>query len=149
IEHHENPKVADRIELLHRDTYRMSYAIVEVLYFAMIALNVATIVTLLVTVSPWLVLLLAVGSARVGTGFVDSRLKWEAIKATMQENRLAHKLHDQMKSPLHAVEMRVFGLRQVLLRGLDAGYGNIESTRAVAVKKGLRYEVLSRLLFGF
>lgn len=149
IEHHENPQVADRIELLHRDTYRMSYAIVEVLYFAMIALNVATIVALLVTVSPWLVLLLAVGSARVVTGFVDSRLKWEAIKATMQENRLARKLHDQMKSPAHAVEMRVFGLRQVLLRGLDAGYGNIESTRAVAVKKGLRYEVLSRLLFGF
>ncbi|HEX3815001.1 MAG TPA: ABC transporter ATP-binding protein [Mycobacteriales bacterium] len=148
IEHHENPQVADRIELLHREVYRMSFAIVELLYFVMIAVNAATIVTLLVTVSPWLVLLFAVGAVRVVTGFIDSRLKWNAIKATMQENRLAHRLQDQVKSSTNAVEIRVFGLRQVLLQRLDEAYGNIESTRAVAVGKGARLEVCSRLLFG-
>ncbi|HVX45855.1 MAG TPA: ABC transporter ATP-binding protein [Mycobacteriales bacterium] len=148
IEHHENPEVADRIDLLHRSVYRLSFAIVEILFFAMTAVNAATIVALLVSVSPWLVLLLAVGVVRIVTGFVDSRLKWNAIKATMQENRLANRLQEQTKSSVNSTEIRVFGLRKVLLQRLDEAYGNIESRRSVAVGRGARYEVLSRVLFG-
>lgn len=148
IEHHENPDVADRIELLHRDIHRMSFAVGQLLFFVTVTVNVITIVSLLVTVSPWLVLLLMAGVARVITGFIDSRLKWNAIKATMQENRLANTLQDQVKASANGVEMRVFGLRAMLIRRLDEGYGNIESTRGVAIRKGARFEVLSRLLFG-
>ncbi|MGI8869669.1 MAG: ABC transporter ATP-binding protein [Mycobacteriales bacterium] len=148
IEHHENPDVADRIELVHRDIHRMSFAVGQLLFFVTVAVNVVTIVSLLVTVSPWLVLLLVAGIARIITGYIDGRLKWNAIKATMQENRLANTLQDQVKATNNAVEIRVFGLRKMLLHRLDEGYGNIESTRGAAIRMGARWEVLSRLIFG-
>jgi hypothetical protein len=132
IVHHERSEVADKVELLHRDARQMSFNVMQLLFMVIVCVNMTAIVTLLISVDPKLLFLLVIGAVRIVTGFIDSRLRWGAARATAKDTRLARSLQDLTKAPHNAVEMRVFGLRPVILRRIDDVLGRVESTRVRA-----------------
>jgi ATP-binding cassette subfamily B protein len=148
IVHHERSEVADKVELLHRDARQMSFNVMQLLFMVIVCVNMTAIVTLLISVDPKLLFLLVIGAVRIVTGFLDSRLRWGSARATAKDTRLARSLQDLTKAPHNAVEMRVFGLRPVILRRIDDVLGRVESTRVRATWRGARYEIGSRILFG-
>jgi len=148
IVHHEKSEVADKVELLHRDARQMSFNVMQLLFLVIVGVNMAAIVTLLISVDPMLLLLLVVGLVRIVSTFIDGRLRWSARKATAKDTRLARALKDLTKAPQNAVEMRVFGLRPVITGRLDQVLEHVEETRVAATWRGARYEIASRLVFG-
>ena len=147
IAHHERSEVADKIELLHRDARQMSFNVMQLLFLVIVAVNMSAIVALLMSVDPKLLLLLVVGLVRIVTTFIDGRLRWTAVKATAKDTRLVRALQDIAKAPQNAVEMRVFGLRPVMLRRLDDVLARVEDTRVAATWRGAKYEIGSRIVF--
>ncbi|HVX44836.1 MAG TPA: ABC transporter ATP-binding protein [Mycobacteriales bacterium] len=148
IVHHEQADVADRIELLHRDAQQMSFNVMQLLMFLIVAVNLAAVVTLLVSVDPLLLLLLVAGLPRIVTTYIDGRLRWTAARATAKDTRLVRALQDIAKAPENAVETRVFGLQPVLLQRIDDIRERVETLRVTATWRGARYEIGSRILFG-
>lgn len=148
IVHHEKPDIADRIELLHKRSRQMSFNVMQMLWTFVSVVSAAAVVTLLASVHPILLILPLVGVVRVWTSFVDSHLRFKAMEQSTKYARLADRLSDVTKSPQNAVEIRVFGLRSVLLDRIDALLHRVERDRLRAGRKGVTYELIARVIFG-
>ncbi|MEQ4206849.1 ABC transporter ATP-binding protein [Actinopolymorpha sp. B9G3] len=115
IMHHERSDFADRLELIRERSWRLGVG-AEILLFAVATLaNTATVLTLLASVHPLLLVLPLLGSARIWSAYVSGRMEQEAWEETMQQERLTDRLADIAKDPRSGLELRVFGLNSVLV----------------------------------
>jgi ATP-binding cassette subfamily B protein len=148
LTHHERPEYADRIELLRRNARQMSFNVPQLLALVTAGANLAGIIALLAAIDPVLLLLLVPAAARVGTRFIDSKLRWIANRDTATATRTARSLQAVAKAPHNGLELRVFGLRNPLLRRIDDTLADAERRQTKAAWRGARYEIASRVLFG-
>jgi len=148
IVHHERPDIADRIELLHRRARQISFNVMNLLSILFMIVSSVTIVVLVATISPVLLLLPVVGLLRVWTGYLDGKLRFGAREATTHHTRLVERLTAIVKNPHHALELRTFGLQQVLLDRMDGMLEVVAKQRVGACMKGMWYELAARVTFG-
>lgn len=148
IAHHEQPGLADRIELLRRDAHRMSFNIMQLLSLVVTGVNIVAITALLVSVDPVLVGLLGVGALRIGAGHLDGRLRWKATRTSATDTRLVRSLLRLGSAASHGVEVRTFHLQPMLLQRVDQALARVEAITVRAACRGATYEFLARICFG-
>lgn len=148
VEHHERPDVADRIELLHKDWRLLTFSFHSLLAVVAALANAGLILALLAAVHPVLLALPLLGALRVWSSYIDSRLQLNAREATAKHSRLATRLAKLATSARHGVEVRVFGLGQVLGERVDAQLRHVEIQRVRAAQVGAAYEIGARVVFG-
>ena len=115
IMHHERSDFADRLELLRERSWRLGVGAEVLLYAVATLANTGTVLALLVSVHPLLLVLPLLGSARIWSAYVSGRLEQQAWEDTMQQERLTDRLADIAKDPRSGLELRVFGLNSVLV----------------------------------
>lgn len=148
IVHHERPDIADRIELLHKNSRGLANNVNALFAIVAAVVNAAVILLLLVSVHPLLVLLPLVGLVRVWTSYVDGKLRFGAFDRVIRYSRLADRLTRIARSPANAVEVRVFGLQRTLLDRIDQQLTRVRNERLGATRKGMYYELGARIVFG-
>lgn len=148
VGHHEQPEIADRIELLHRRSNDLANNVTALFAIASALGNAAAIVALLADIQPLLVLLPLIGLVRVWTSYVDGKLRFGAFDRVIRYSRLADRLTNIAKAPIHATEVRVFGLQRLLLDRIDQQLTRVQNERLAATRKGMWYEIGARIVFG-
>lgn len=114
IGHHEHPALADRVALIERDAYSLVGVWRMFSMIGAIAGSIA-LVTMLATVSPWLILLLALALGATGiqaVGHVKLEKLW---KDHEKFRRLGERVIDVLSTITAGVEVRAFGLSRPLL----------------------------------
>ncbi|HEY9292226.1 MAG TPA: ABC transporter ATP-binding protein [Microlunatus sp.] len=114
IAHHEHPELADRVALIERDAYQLG-GIFRLLSVIGAVTSSITVIAMLSSVSPWLILLLvlAVGTAAIqAAGMHRRNALW---RSNERYRRLATKIIDLLTDPAGAIEVRSFGLSRPLL----------------------------------
>jgi ATP-binding cassette, subfamily B, bacterial len=115
VMHHERSDFADRLELIRERSWRLGVGAEIVLYAVATLANTGTVLALLVSVHPLLLVLPLLGSARIWSAYVSGRLEQEAWEDTMVQERLTDRLAEIAKDPRSGLELRVFGLNSVLV----------------------------------
>ena len=115
IMHHERSDFADRLELIRERSWRLGVGAEIVLYAVATLANTGTVLTMLASVHPLLLVLPLLGSARIWSAYVSGRMEQQAWEDTMQQERLTDRLADIAKDPRSGLELRVFGLSSVLV----------------------------------
>ena len=115
IMHHERSDFADRLELIRERSWRLGVGAEIVLYAVATLANTGTVLTMLASVHPLLLVLPLLGSARIWSAYVSGRMEQQAWEDTMQQERLTDRLADIAKDPRSGLELRVFGLTSVLV----------------------------------
>lgn len=115
IMHHERSDFADRLELIRERSWRLGVGAEILLYGVATLANTATVLTLLASVHPLLLVLPLLGSARIWSAYLNGRMEQKAWEDTMQQERLTDRLADIAKDPRSALELRLFGLTSVLV----------------------------------
>lgn len=134
ITHHEQPEVADRVELIREHAWKLGVSFEVLLFMVGTLANTGAVLALLGSVHPALLLLPLLGTGRIWAAYVRTRWMTDAFEKTMPQARRVDRLIDIVKEPHHALELRVFGLRQVLLdrlTGLQDIRGRSETRAAV------------------
>ena len=114
IGHHEHPALADRVALIERDAYSLVGVWRMFSMIGAIAGSIA-LVTMLATVSPWLILLLVLAlgvTAIQAFGHVQLEKLW---KDHEKFRRLGERVIDVLSTITAGVEVRAFGLSRPLL----------------------------------
>jgi ATP-binding cassette subfamily B protein len=119
VAQHENPEQADRIALISEHSKQMSESGGYLLMAVLNIFQAASVVVLLASVHPLLLLLPVVGLTRTWVSTRGVRLMSEARERTATHGRLARELEDLSASPRNALETRTFGLKPVLLERMD------------------------------
>lgn len=144
ISHHETPTVADRTEYVREHSVSIGFSFQFLMHTGAVAANAVAVVALLAAVHPALLALPLLGLARVWAAYVGARWTTRAAEATTQQGRLAKRLSDICRDPRHALELRVFGLQQILLDRLTelqsarARMGNRAVIRAATLEGAVR-----------
>ncbi|TDD57889.1 ABC transporter ATP-binding protein [Kribbella antibiotica] len=123
LTHHERPDVADKLELVRERAWRMGVGSEILLWVFGTITNTATVLTLLGSVHPVLLLLPLLGTARIWSAYKGSMREEQAYEDSLPHERLADRLIEVAKDPRTALELRVFGLGRVLIEritGLQA-----------------------------
>lgn len=115
ISHHETPTTADRTEYVREHSETIGFSFQFLMHTGAVAANAVAVVALLAAVHPALLALPLLGLARVWAAYVGARWTSRADEVTTPQGRLAKRLSDICKDPRHALELRVFGLQQILL----------------------------------
>ncbi|MEQ7009674.1 ABC transporter ATP-binding protein [Actinopolymorpha sp. B17G11] len=148
IRHHEDPTVANRIEYVREHSWNLGFSFQILMYMAATMANTIAVLVLLGSVHPALLLLPLLGVGRVWAAYVSTRWNTSAHEAGMPQGRVVSRLIDIVKDPRHALELRVFGLRTVLvdrLTRLQEHRGALETRAAV---RGGMVEASARIGFG-
>ncbi|HVX42520.1 MAG TPA: ABC transporter ATP-binding protein [Mycobacteriales bacterium] len=148
IAHHERPDIADRVEMLHRRSRELANNIGTLFAIVTAVVNAATVVLLLAGIHPLLVLLPIIGLARVWTSYLDGKLRFGAFDRVIRFSRRSDQLTRIAKAPENAVEVRTFGMQEMLSSRIDEGLTRVQEERLAATRKGMYYELVSRLVFG-
>jgi ATP-binding cassette, subfamily B, bacterial len=148
IAHHERPDIADKLEMIREHSWRLGVG-AEVLLWSVAALvNTVTVLVLLASVHPFLLVLPLLGAARIWSAYVAGRAEQAAWDRTAPEGRLIDRLIEIAKAPRHALELRVFGLGPVLVDRLRGLLGVRFEARTRAARWALRVDGVVRLGFG-
>lgn len=115
IAHHEIPMVADRVDFVREHSWSLGFSFQLLIYLAATIANAGTVLALLAAIHPVLLVLPLLGLARVASAYIGSRWSAQAAEATTPQGRLVNRLIDICRDPRHALELRVFGLRDPLL----------------------------------
>ncbi len=115
IMHHERSDFADRLELIRERSWRLGVGAEILLYAVATLANTGTVLALLASVHPLLLVLPLLGSARIWSAYVSGRMEQQAWEDTMQQERLTDRLAEIAKDPRSGLELRVFGLNSVLV----------------------------------
>ncbi|SDS43387.1 ATP-binding cassette domain-containing protein [Microlunatus soli] len=148
IRHHEQPEVADRIALLQQGSRGLADAVTTLFAVVAALINAGAIVILLAGIHPLLMLLPVIGLVRVWTSYTDAKLRFGAFDRVIGYRRLADRLTRIARSPAHAVEVRVFGIQQLLLDRIGDNFARVADGRLAATRKGMYYELAARVVFG-
>ncbi len=115
IMHHERADVSDRLELIRENSWRLGIG-AEVLLYAVASLaNTATVLALLTSIHPVLLVLPILGAARIWSAYASGRADQTAWEKTMHQERLTDRLAEIAKDPRNALELRVFGITRNLV----------------------------------
>ncbi|MBM7784917.1 ABC transporter ATP-binding protein [Tenggerimyces flavus] len=148
LTHHERPDVADKIELVRERAWRMGVGAEVLLWaFATIA-NTVTVLGLLASVHPLLLLLPLLGATRIWSAYVSGSKQHKAWESTLPQERLIDRLIEMAKDARTALELRVFGLGQVLLDRIFSLQTARFERRVAAARWGGKVDGAVRLAFG-
>lgn len=147
--HHERPEIADRIELLHRQAWDMSFNVLT-FYGILISTTVSSIavVGLLASTDPLLLVLALFGLLRVWAGLVESRARVAALERTATHTRRVERLVHIAASPRNGLETRVFGLRTMLIDRITQLLGTVAADRLHVSRVAARHQLLARAVYG-
>ncbi|MGW1342756.1 ABC transporter ATP-binding protein [Kribbella sp. NPDC002412] len=148
LTHHERPDIADRLELVRERAWRMGVGAEVLLWaFATVA-NTVTVLGLLGSVHPLLLLLPLLGAARIWSAYVSSTRWHKAYEDSLPQERLVDRLIEVAKDPRSGLEVRVFGLGRVLLDRIYALQTERFRRRVAAARWGGKVDGSVRLVFG-
>lgn len=116
IEHHERPEYLDELQLLRDQREEIAGALGAVVHTVAFAFRIATTATLLTQLHPALLLLPVFGLPSLYTGRRAQKLIIDADETNAERRRLSQHLFDLATTAAPAKELRVFGLRERLLR---------------------------------
>ncbi|MFB6721153.1 ABC transporter ATP-binding protein [Kribbella sp. NPDC056345] len=120
LTHHERPDVADRLELVRERAWRMGVGSEVLLWLFGTVTNTVTVLTLLGSVHPLLLLLPLLGTSRIWSAYKGSIREQKAYEDSLPHERLADRLIEVAKDPRTALELRVFGLGKVMIERISA-----------------------------
>ena len=148
LTHHERPDVADKIELVRERAWRMGVGAEVLLWaFATVA-NTVTVLSLLASVHPLLLALPLLGATRIWSAYVSGSKQHQAWESTLPQERLIDRLIEMAKDARTALELRVFGLGQVLLDRIFSLQTTRFERRVAAARWGGKVDGAVRLAFG-
>jgi len=110
LTHHERPDVADRLELVRERAWRMGVGAEVLLWVFATVTNTATVLTLLGSVHPLLLILPLLGATRIWSAYLSSTRQQKAWEDSLPQERLVDRLIEVAKDPRTGLELRVFGL---------------------------------------
>jgi ATP-binding cassette, subfamily B, bacterial len=148
LTHHERPDVADRLELVRERAWRMGVGAEVLLWaFGTIA-NTVTVLGLLGSVHPLLLLLPLLGATRIWSAYVSSTRQHKAWEDSLPNERLVDRLIEVTKDARTGLELRVFGLGKVLLERIFSLQTDRFRRRVEAARWGGKVDGSVRLAFG-
>ncbi|GAB3760153.1 ABC transporter ATP-binding protein [Microlunatus parietis] len=147
IEQHERPDLADQISLLRSESRMMGRSIYALLFAAGTVSSLVTVSVLLVSVHPAFLGLLVVGGVHVAAARLSNNLTWTSITSMLPNARLVHELVRICRSPANAMELRTFGLKDVLLDRVQRQVRTINAVQATARRKAAGIEIGGQLIF--
>ncbi|WP_405059517.1 ABC transporter ATP-binding protein/permease [Kribbella sp. NBC_01505] len=147
LTHHERPDVADRLELVRERAWRMSVGSEVLMWVFGTLTNTITVLTLLGSVHPVLLLLPLLGTARIWSAYKGSMREEKAYEDSLPHERLADRLIEVAKDPRTALELRVFGLGRVLIERITRLQAERFKFRVDAAKWSGKVDGVVRLLF--
>ncbi|HET6739483.1 MAG TPA: ABC transporter ATP-binding protein [Kribbella sp.] len=148
LSHHERPDVADRLELVRERAWRMGVGAEVLLWAFATVTNTVTVLTLLGSVHPVLLVLPLLGGARIWSAYLSSTRQQKAWEDSMPAERLVDRLIEIAKDPRTGLEVRVFGLGKVLLDRIFALQTTRFERRVAAARWGGKVDGAVRLVFG-
>ncbi|MEV5968032.1 ABC transporter ATP-binding protein [Kribbella sp. NPDC051952] len=148
LTHHERPDVADRLELVRERAWRMGVGAEVLLWVFATVTNTATVLTLLGSVHPLLLVLPLLGAARIWSAYLSSTRQQKAWEDSLPQERLVDRLIEMAKDPRTGLELRVFGLGKVLLDKIFALQTERFRRRVAAARWGGKVDGSVRLVFG-
>lgn len=148
LTHHERPDVADRLELVRERAWRMGVGAEVLLWAFGTVTNTVTVLTLLGSVHPVLLVLPLLGAARIWSAYLSSTRQHKAWEDSMPQERLVDRLIEVAKDPRTGLELRVFGLGKVLLDRIFALQTERFRRRVAAARWGGKVDGSVRLVFG-
>ncbi|HEY4570434.1 MAG TPA: ABC transporter ATP-binding protein, partial [Kribbella sp.] len=148
LSHHERPDVADRLELVRERAWRMGVGAEVLLWAFATVTNTVTVLTLLGSVEPLLLFLPLLGGARIWSAYLSSTRQHKAWEDSLPQERLVDRLIEVAKDPRTGLELRVFGLGQVLLDRIFALQTERFRRRVAAARWGGKVDGAVRLVFG-
>jgi ATP-binding cassette subfamily B protein len=148
LSHHERPDVADRLELVRERAWRMGLGAEVLLWVFATVTNTATVLTLLGSVHPLLLILPLLGAARIWSAYLSSTRQQKAWEDSLEQERLVDRLIEVAKDPRTGLELRVFGLGKVLLDKIFSLQTERFRRRVDAARWGGKVDGCVRLVFG-
>ncbi|WP_328520288.1 ABC transporter ATP-binding protein [Kribbella sp. NBC_00359] len=148
LSHHERPDVADRLELVRERAWRMGVGAEVLLWAFATVTNTATVLTLLGSVNPLLLILPLLGATRIWSAYLSSTRQQKAWEDSLPQERLVDRLIEVAKDPRTGLELRVFGLGKVLLDKIFALQTERFQRRVAAARWGGKVDGVVRLVFG-
>ena len=148
LTHHERPDVADRLELVRERAWRMGVGAEVLLWVFATVTNTATVLTLLGSVHPLLLVLPLLGATRIWSAYLSSTRQQKAWEDSLPQERLVDRLIEVAKDPRTGLELRVFGLGKVLLDKIFALQTERFRRRVAAARWGGKVDGSVRLVFG-
>ncbi|GAA2823973.1 ABC transporter ATP-binding protein [Kribbella solani] len=148
LSQHERPDVADRLELVRERAWRMGVGAEVMLWAFATVTNTATVLTLLGSVHPLLLVLPLLGGARIWSAYLSSTRQQKAWEDSMPQERLVDRLIEMSKDPRTGLELRVFGLGKVLIDKIFALQTERFNRRVEAARWGGKIDGSVRLGFG-
>ncbi|MGY4769164.1 ABC transporter ATP-binding protein [Kribbella sp. CWNU-51] len=148
LSHHERPDVADRLELVRERAWRMGVGAEVLLWVFATVTNTATVLTLLGSVNPLLLILPLLGATRIWSAYLSSTRQQKAWEDSLPQERLVDRLIEVAKDPRTGLELRVFGLGRVLLDKIFALQTERFQRRVAAARWGGKVDGVVRLAFG-
>lgn len=114
IAHHERPELADRLSLIERDAHQLGGAY-RLLSTLGAVTGTVTVVGMLVSVRPWLALLLVLALVPAGVSALGMHRRHRLWRSHERFRRLGTKVIDVLCEPRQGVEVRCFGMGAALL----------------------------------
>jgi len=148
LTHHERPDVADRLELVRERAWRMGVGAEVLLWVFATVTNTATVLTLLGSVHPLLLILPLLGATRIWSAYLSSTRQQKAWEDSLPQERLVDRLIEVAKDPRTGLELRVFGLGKVLLDKIFSLQTERFRRRVAAARWGGKVDGAVRLVFG-
>ncbi|MEU4291331.1 ABC transporter ATP-binding protein [Kribbella sp. NPDC026596] len=148
LSHHERPDVADRLELVRERAWRMGVGAEVLLWVFATVTNTATVLTLLGSVHPLLLVLPLLGATRIWSAYLSSTRQQKAWEDSLPQERLVDRLIEVAKDPRTGLELRVFGLGKVLLDKIFSLQTERFRRRVAAARWGGKVDGSVRLVFG-
>lgn len=115
LRHHESPTLANRVDYIRQNSEGMGFSFQIIMYLIAAVANGIAVLWLLASVHPALLVLPLLGTARIWSGYVSTRWNADAAEVVTPQGRVVSRLIAICKDHRHALEIRVFGLRDVLV----------------------------------
>lgn len=148
IAHHELPQYLQELDLLQERRHSLAGMTNATAGLVRIAVQLIVSGVLLARLDPTLLALPLVGIGSFLAGRKAQRLKQAAEEATVETERRRRHLYEVATSPNLGKEVRLFGLRDELLRRHHRAAGTVMAVRNRADWQSAGLEALGTLLFG-
>ena len=147
IAHHEVPDIADRMTLVREEARELKYGATSVGAGISVLVGSITILTLIVSIHPLLVILPLLGIVRVMFAARAGQLILATAKGTAVHHRMIDRLTDISREPKYAIEVRTFDLHGFLSSKFQELYRLRDTPRWRTVKRAGLLEVTGRMIF--